>query len=302
MLYNNALELIGNTPAVRLNNLGCTNGCSNIYVKLEKVNPAGSIKDRAVYEMLEGLEQRGELKKGDVLVEATSGNTGIALSMIGKLKGYEVVIVMPETMSVERRDLMKAYGANLVLTDGKAGMAGSIEKANELLKENPNYKSLKQFENKDNPNAHYKTTAVEIMNDVKDLDIFVCGVGTGGTLIGTARYLKEQNPNIRVIALEPKKSPAISENKTGPHKIQGIGANFVPENYDSSVVDEVILVDDEDAFDTVKLLAAKEGILVGISSGANIFGAIEMAKKYPDKKIVTVAPDGVDKYMSMGIF
>ena len=287
MLYNNALELIGNTPVVRLNNLGCTNGCSNIYVKLEKVNPAGSIKDRAVYEMLEGLEQRGELKKGDVLVEATSGNTGIALSMIGKLKGYEVVIVMPETM---------------VLTDGKAGMAGSIEKANELLKENPNYKSLKQFENKDNPNAHYKTTAVEIMNDVKDLDIFVCGVGTGGTLIGTARYLKEQNPNIRVIALEPKKSPAISENKTGPHKIQGIGANFVPENYDSSVVDEVILVDDEDAFDTVKLLAAKEGILVGISSGANIFGAIEMAKKYPDKKIVTVAPDGVDKYMSMGIF
>ncbi|HBH2659445.1 TPA: cysteine synthase A [Clostridioides difficile] len=302
MLYNNALELIGNTPVVRLNNLGCTNECSNIYVKLEKVNPAGSIKDRAVYEMLEGLEQRGELKKGDVLVEATSGNTGIALSMIGKLKGYEVVIVMPETMSVERRDLMKAYGANLVLTDGKAGMAGSIEKANELLKENPNYKSLKQFENKDNPNAHYKTTAVEIMNDVKDLDIFVCGVGTGGTLIGTARYLKEQNPNIRVIALEPKKSPAISENKTGPHKIQGIGANFVPENYDSSVVDEVILVDDEDAFDTVKLLAAKEGILVGISSGANIFGAIEMAKKYPDKKIVTVAPDGVDKYMSMGIF
>ena len=302
MLYNNALELIGNTPVVRLNNLGCTNGCSNIYVKLEKVNPAGSIKDRAVYEMLEGLEQRGELKKGDVLVEATSGNTGIALSMIGKLKGYEVVIVMPETMSVERRDLMKAYGANLVLTDGKAGLAGSIEKANELLKENPNYKSLKQFENKDNPNAHYKTTAVEIMNDVKDLDIFVCGVGTGGTLIGTARYLKEQNPNIRVIALEPKKSPAISENKTGPHKIQGIGANFVPENYDSSVVDEVILVDDEDAFDTVKLLAAKEGILVGISSGANIFGAIEMAKKYPDKKIVTVAPDGVDKYMSMGIF
>ncbi|HBG2784725.1 TPA: cysteine synthase A [Clostridioides difficile] len=302
MLYNNALELIGSTPVVRLNNLGCTNGCSNIYVKLEKVNPAGSIKDRAVYEMLEGLEQRGELKKGDVLVEATSGNTGIALSMIGKLKGYEVVIVMPETMSVERRDLMKAYGANLVLTDGKAGMAGSIEKANELLKENPNYKSLKQFENKDNPNAHYKTTAVEIMNDVKDLDIFVCGVGTGGTLIGTARYLKEQNPNIRVIALEPKKSPAISENKTGPHKIQGIGANFVPENYDSSVVDEVILVDDEDAFDTVKLLAAKEGILVGISSGANIFGAIEMAKKYPDKKIVTVAPDGVDKYMSMGIF
>ncbi|EQF25324.1 cysteine synthase A [Clostridioides difficile CD160] len=302
MLYNNALELIGNTPVVRLSNLGCTNGCFNIYVKLEKVNPAGSIKDRAVYEMLEGLEKRGELKKGDVLVEATSGNTGIALSMIGKLKGYEVIIVMPETMSIERRDLMKAYGANLVLTDGKAGMAGSIEKANELLRENPNYKSLKQFENKDNPNAHYKTTAVEIMNDVKDLDIFVCGVGTGGTLIGTARYLKEQNPNIKVIALEPKKSPAISENKTGPHKIQGIGANFVPENYDSSVVDEVILVDDEDAFETVKLLAAKEGILVGISSGANIFGAMEMAKKYPDKKIVTVAPDGVDKYMSMGLF
>ncbi|RDY22792.1 cysteine synthase A [Romboutsia maritimum] len=297
MIYENALELIGNTPILKLNKLGF----SNVYVKLEKTNPGGSIKDRAVYEMIEGLEKKGELNKKDVLVEATSGNTGIALSMVGKLKGYKIIIVMPETMSVERRMLMKAYGAELILTDGKEGMSGAIKKANELLEQNKNYKSLMQFENEDNPNGHYKTTGPEIYKDINDIDIFVCGVGTGGTLTGVARYLKEKNPNIKIVALEPTSSPAISQAKSGTHKIQGIGAGFIPKNYDEKLVDDVITVDDEDAFDTVRLLANTEGILVGISSGANVFGAIELSKKYPGKKIVTVAPDGIDKYMSMNI-
>lgn len=298
MVNENILSMIGNTPMVKLNNLGN----SNVYVKLEKYNPAGSVKDRAVYFMIEGLEKRGILKKGDVLVEATSGNTGIALAMIGKLKGYEVIIVMPETMSVERRELMKAYGAKLILTDGKLGMTGSIKKAEELLNENSTYKSLKQFDNEDNPNGHYKTTGVEILNEVSDMDIFVCGVGTGGTLSGVARYLKEKNPNIKIVALEPKNSPAISSGQSGPHKIQGIGAGFIPKNYDANVVDEVITIDDEEAFEGVRLMANKESILVGISSGANVYGALKLAKMYPDKKIVTIAPDGIEKYISMDIF
>ncbi len=298
MVNENILSMVGNTPMVRLNNIGN----SNIYVKLEKYNPAGSVKDRAVYFMIEGLEKRGILKKGDVLVEATSGNTGIALSMIGKLKGYEVIIVMPETMSIERRELMKAYGAKLILTDGKLGMSGSIKKAEELLNENSTYKSLKQFDNEDNPNGHYQTTGVEILNQVSDLDIFVCGVGTGGTLSGVARYLKEKNPNIKIVALEPKNSPVISNGQSGPHNIQGIGAGFIPKNYDSNLVDEVMTIEDEEAFEGVRLMADKESILVGISSGANVFGALKLAKMYPDKNIVTIAPDGIEKYISMDIF
>ena len=298
MVNENILSMIGNTPMVRLNNIGN----SNIYVKLEKYNPAGSVKDRAVYFMIEGLEKRGILKKGDVLVEATSGNTGIALAMIGKLKGYEVMIVMPETMSIERRELMKAYGAKLILTDGKLGMSGSIKKAEELLNENSTYKSLKQFDNEDNPNGHYQTTGVEILNQVSDLDIFVCGVGTGGTLSGVARYLKEKNPNIKIVALEPKNSPVISNGQSGPHNIQGIGAGFIPKNYDASLVDEVMTIEDEEAFEGVRLMADKESILVGISSGANVFGALKLAKMYPDKNIVTIAPDGIEKYISMDIF
>ena len=227
MINNNVLDMIGNTPMIKLNNIGN----SNIYVKLEKYNPAGSIKDRAVYYMVENLEKNGLLKKGDVLVEATSGNTGIALSMIGSLKGYKVIIVMPETMSVERRTLMKAYGAKLILTDGSLGMKGSIEKMNKLLSENSNYISLKQFDNEYNPLAHYETTGVEIYSQVKDIDIFVCGVGTGGTISGVGKYLKEQNPNIKVVAVEPEGSPVISKNKKGSHKIQGIGAGFIPKNY-----------------------------------------------------------------------
>ena len=298
MINNNVLDMIGNTPMIKLNNIGN----SNLYVKLEKYNPAGSIKDRAVYYMVENLEKNGLLKKGDVLVEATSGNTGIALSMIGSLKGYKVIIVMPETMSVERRTLMKAYGAELILTDGSLGMKGSIEMMNKLLSENTNYISLKQFENEYNPLAHYETTGVEIYNQVKDIDIFVCGVGTGGTISGVGKYLKEQNPNIKVVAVEPEGSPVISKNKKGSHKIQGIGAGFIPKNYNKNVVDEVMTITDEESYKGVRIMAQKEGILVGISSGANIYAALKLCEMYPDKKIVTVAPDGIDKYMSMGIF
>ena len=298
MINNNVLDMIGNTPMIKLNNIGN----SNIYVKLEKYNLAGSIKDRAVYYMVENLEKNGLLKKGDVLVEATSGNTGIALSMIGSLKGYKVIIVMPETMSVERRTLMKAYGAELILTDGSLGMKGSIEKMNKLLSENSNYISLKQFDNEYNPLAHYETTGVEIYNQVKDIDIFVCGVGTGGTISGVGKYLKEQNPNIKVVAVEPEGSPVISKNKKGSHKIQGIGAGFIPKNYNENVVDEVMTITDEESYKGVRIMAQKEGILVVISSGSNIYAALKLCEMYPDKKIVTVAPDGIDKYMSMGIF
>lgn len=298
MINNNVLDMIGNTPMIKLNNIGN----SNLYVKLEKYNPAGSIKDRAVYYMVENLEKNGILKKGDVLVEATSGNTGIALSMIGSLKGYKVIIVMPETMSVERRTLMKAYGAELILTDGSLGMKGSIEKMNKLLSENSNYISLKQFDNEYNPLAHYETTGVEIYNQVKDIDIFVCGVGTGGTISGVGKYLKEQNPNIKVVAVEPEGSPVISKNKKGSHKIQGIGAGFIPKNYNKNVVDEVMTITDEESYKGVRIMAQKEGILVGISSGANIYAALKLCEMSPNKKIVTVAPDGIDKYMSMGIF
>lgn len=298
MINNNVLDMIGNTPMIKLNNIGN----SNLYVKLEKYNPAGSIKDRAVYYMVENLEKNGILKKGDVLVEATSGNTGIALSMIGSLKGYKVIIVMPETMSVERRTLMKAYGAELILTDGSLGMKGSIEKMNKLLSENSNYISLKQFDNEYNPLAHYETTGVEIYNQVKDIDIFVCGVGTGGTISGVGKYLKEQNPNIKVVAVEPEGSPVISKNKKGSHKIQGIGAGFIPKNYNENVVDEVMTITDEESYEGVRIMAQKEGILVGISSGANIYAALKLCEMYPNKKIVTVVPDGIDKYMSMGIF
>lgn len=298
MINNNVLDMIGNTPMIKLNNIGN----SNLYVKLEKYNPAGSIKDRAVYYMVENLEKNGILKKGDVLVEATSGNTGIALSMIGSLKGYKVIIVMPETMSIERRTLMKAYGAKFILTDGSLGMKGSIEMMNKLLSENTNYISLKQFDNEYNPLAHYETTGVEIYSQVKDIDIFVCGVGTGGTISGVGKYLKEQNPNIKVVAVEPEGSPVISKNKKGSHKIQGIGAGFIPKNYNKNVVDEVMTITDEESYEGVRIMAQKEGILVGISSGANVYAALKLCEMYPDKKLVTVAPDGIDKYMSIGIF
>ena len=298
MIYRNALELIGNTPLVSLEEIGY----KNVFVKLEKNNPGGSIKDRIALSMIEGAEKKGILKSDSVLVEATSGNTGIGLAMAGNLKGYKVVIIMPETMSIERRQLVKAFGAELVLTEGSKGMNGSIEKLEELLKENSNYINLGQFENEDNPRIHYEATGPEIYKEIPDVDIIIAGIGSGGTISGAGKFLKEQNENVEVIGIEPKSSPLITENKAAPHKIQGIGANFIPENYDPNIVDKVITVSDQDAFEMVRVIANKLGILIGISSGANIFGAIELSKQNPNKKIVTIAPDGVDKYMSMDIF
>ena len=298
MIYKDGLDLIGNTPMISLDKIGY----KNVYVKLEKYNPAGSIKDRIALSMVEGAERKGILNKESVLVEATSGNTGIALAMVGKLKGYKVIIIMPETMSMERRQLVKAFGAELILTEGSKGMNGSIEKLNDLLKENKNYVNLGQFENEDNPRIHYEATGPEIYKELPDVDVVIAGIGSGGTISGIGKFLKEQNENVKVIGIEPKSSPLITQKKAGAHKIQGIGANFIPKNYDENIVDKVITVSDEDAFEIVRLMANKLGILVGISSGANIFGTIEISKKYPDKKIATVAPDGVDKYMSMGIF
>lgn len=298
MIYKGGLDLIGNTPMISLDKIGY----KNVYVKLEKYNPAGSIKDRIALSMIEGAERKGILNKESVLVEATSGNTGIALAMVGKLKGYKVIIIMPETMSMERRQLVKAFGAELILTEGSKGMNGSIEKLNDLLKENKNYVNLGQFENEDNPRIHYEATGPEIYKELSDVDVVIAGIGSGGTISGIGKFLKEKNENVKVIGIEPKSSPLITQKKAGPHKIQGIGANFIPKNYDENIVDKVITVSDEDAFEIVRLMANKLGILVGISSGANIFGSIEISKKYPDKKIATVAPDGVDKYMSMGIF
>lgn len=298
MIYKDGLDLIGNTPMISLDKIGY----KNVYVKLEKYNPAGSIKDRIALSMVEGAERKGILNKESVLVEATSGNTGIALAMVGKLKGYKVIIIMPETMSMERRQLVKAFGAELILTEGSKGMNGSIEKLNDLLKENKNYVNLGQFENEDNPRIHYEATGPEIYKELPDVDVVIAGIGSGGTISGIGKFLKEKNENVKVIGIEPKSSPLITQKKAGAHKIQGIGANFIPKNYDENIVDKVITVSDEDAFEIVRLMANKLGILVGISSGANIFGSIEISKKYPDKKIATVAPDGVDKYMSMGIF
>ena len=298
MIYKDGLDLIGNTPMISLDKIGY----KNVYVKLEKYNPAGSIKDRIALSVVEGAERKGILNKESVLVEATSGNTGIALAMVGKLKGYKVIIIMPETMSMERRQLVKAFGAELILTEGSKGMNGSIEKLNDLLKENKNYVNLGQFENEDNPRIHYEATGPEIYKELPDVDVVIAGIGSGGTISGIGKFLKEKNENVKVIGIEPKSSPLITQKKAGAHKIQGIGANFIPKNYDENIVDKVITVSDEDAFEIVRLMANKLGILVGISSGANIFGSIEISKKYPDKKIATVAPDGVDKYMSMGIF
>ncbi|MGM9534078.1 MAG: cysteine synthase A [Intestinibacter sp.] len=298
MIYYNALDLIGNTPILNLGKIGYP----NVFVKLEKANPGGSIKDRAALYMIEGAEEKGILNKDSVLVEATSGNTGIGLAMAGKLKGYRVIIIMPETMSIERRQLVKAFGAELILTEGSKGMAGSIEKANELLESNTNYVCLGQFDNEDNPRAHYETTGPEILKEVPNVSMIVAGIGSGGTIVGAGKLLKEKNKDVKAIGIEPKSSPLITENQAGPHKIQGIGANFIPKIYDEDIVDRVITVSDEDSYETVRLMANKLGILVGISSGANIFGAMKLSDENPEEVIVTVAPDGVDKYMSMGIF
>ncbi|ACQ52444.1 cysteine synthase A [Clostridium botulinum] len=302
MLYENSIDLIGNTPMFKLNNMQEEN-MADVYVKLEKFNPGGSIKDRAALGMIEEAEKMGKIKPGDIIVEPTSGNTGIGLAMVGRLKGYKVIIVMPDSMSIERRNMIKAYGAELVLTEGNKGMTGAIEKAEELARDKKGYFIPQQFSNRANSKKHYETTAVEILKDIEDLDAFVASVGTGGTIAGIGRRLKEFNKNIKVVAVEPHNSPVISGGKAAPHKIQGIGAGFIPDVYEKDVVDDVMTITDEESYEYARRFGAEEGILVGISSGANIAAAIKIAKKLgKGKKVVTVAPDGGEKYISTGLY
>ncbi len=306
MYYKGTLELIGNTPLVEVTNIEKELKLeATILVKLEYFNPAGSVKDRIAKAMIEDAEEKGLLKSGSVIIEPTSGNTGIGLAAIAATKGYRVILTMPETMSIERRNILKAYGAELVLTEGTKGMKGAIEKADELAREIPNSFIPGQFVNPSNPAIHRATTGPEIWRDTDGkVDIFIAGVGTGGTVTGTGEYLKEQNPNVKVIALEPTASPVLSEGKAGAHKIQGIGAGFVPEVLNTKVYDEIFQAENEDAFAAAKLLAKKEGILVGISSGAALHAAIELAKKSENKGKVIVAllPDTGDRYYSTPLF
>ncbi|WP_195988736.1 cysteine synthase A [Clostridium sp. D53t1_180928_C8] len=301
MIYDGAIKLIGRTPVLRLTKMVDKNS-ADVYVKLEKFNPGGSVKDRAALGMIEKAEEAGILREGSVIVEPTSGNTGIALAMIGRVKGYKVIIVMPETMSKERRDLIKAYGAELVLTEGSKGMKGAIEKATEMVNEH-GYFMPQQFENIANPEKHYATTAQEIYEDINDLDVFVAGVGTGGTVSGIGKNLKEKIDGVEIVAVEPSNSQVLSGKNPGPHKIQGIGAGFIPGNYKGEYVDKVVAVTDNDAIETAVNFAKQEGILIGISSGAAVYAAIEIAKKLgKGKKVLAIAPDGGEKYISMGIY
>lgn len=301
MVYLNILDLIGNTPILKLKNLG-DDQCADIYVKLEKYNLTGSVKDRAALSMIEAAEKDGTLKPGSIIVEPTSGNTGIALAAIGKIKGYKVIIIMPETMSEERRKIIKTFGAELILTDGSKGMNGAISKALELAQSDERYFVPQQFENIYNPQKHYETTAVEILKDIPDLNAFVAGVGTGGTITGIGKRLKKEKKDIKIYAVEPSESPVLSGGKAGLHKIQGIGAGFIPKIYDSAYVDEVITVSSEEAFDMVRKVLENEGIFLGISSGASICAALKIGKKLgKGKKVLALSPDGGEKYMSMDI-
>ena len=292
IVTNQTTELIGKTPIYQLPN-------TNIYVKLEKYNVGGSVKDRAVLGMLQVAKEQGRIHEDSIIVEATSGNTGIALAMVGAILHIKTVIIMPESMSKERRELIKAYGAQLILTAKETGMKGALERANEILEKYPNAFTLGQFVNPANPDMHYRTTGTEIVEQVPNVDVFVAGIGTGGTFTGVTRRLKEHNPNLKAIAVEPTGSPAITEGKGGPHKIQGIGAGFIPENFDQTLMDGVQTVSDEEAFSEVQTFMRESGISIGLSAGAAIVAAKRMARELPKANIVVIAPDGVEKYLSL---
>ena len=305
-VYKAISDLIGNTPLVELTHIEEKEGLeARVVAKVEFFNPAGSVKDRIAKKMIEDAEKKGLIKPGATLIEPTSGNTGIGIASVAAAKGYKAIMTMPETMSVERRNLLKAYGAKVVLTDGKAGMKGAIAKAKELAATIPNSFIPSQFENPSNPQAHYESTGPEIWKDTEGkVDIFVAGVGTGGTVSGTGKYLKDQNPNVKVVAVEPATSPVLSEGHAGPHGIQGIGAGFVPNTLDTSVYDEVFTVTNEQAYETGRLIAHNEGMLVGISSGAATYAAIQIAKR-PENKgktIVVLLPDTGERYLSTPMF
>ena len=301
MIYENIVQTIGKTPIVRINSVR-EEGMAEIYAKLEFFNPGGSVKDRIAASMILGMQKEGTLKKGDIIVEPTSGNTGIGVAMACAALGFKVVLVMPETMSIERRKLQKAYGAELVLTEGAKGMKGAIEKANELVHEK-GYVMLSQFENKFNPQAHELTTAKEIMDDFKELDAFVAGVGTGGTLSGTARALKANGYKTKIVAVEPNDSAVISGEKPGPHKIQGIGAGFIPATLETAYIDEIERVDNDEAFEAARKLAKDEGILLGISGGAALAAAVKVAKRLgKGKKVLFIAPDNGERYLSTPLY
>ena len=305
-IYNAITELIGKTPIMKLGRYASLKNLNaEIYAKLEYFNPAGSVKDRIALAMLNDAEEKGLLKKDSVIIEPTSGNTGIGLSAVAAARGYKIILTMPETMSVERRNLLKAYGAQLVLTDGSKGMKGAIEKANEIAEQTENSFIPSQFTNAANPAAHKASTGPEIWEDTEgQVDIFVAGVGTGGTVTGVGEYLKSKNPDIKVVAVEPEGSPVLSQGKAGPHKIQGIGAGFVPETLNTNIYDEVIAVSNEDAFEAGRLLARNEGLLVGISSGAAVYAATVLAERPENKgkKIVALLPDTGDRYLSTPMF
>lgn len=306
MIYKSVIELIGSTPLLELNNIGGLLGLkAKILAKLESFNPGGSAKDRAALYIIKDAESKGLLNKNSVIIEPTSGNTGIGLALVGAVRGYKTIIVMPDTMSVERRRLMKAYGAELVLTDGKLGMKGAIDKAEQLSKEISNAFLAGQFVNPANPNAHFCTTGPEIYEaSNKKVDIFVSGIGTGGTVTGVGEFLKSQNKNIKIVGVEPESSPFLSENKVGAHKIQGIGAGFKPEILNTDIIDEIKTVSDEKAFEFARLMARSEGVLVGISSGATLAAAVEIAKmpQNENKTIVALLTDTGERYLSTGVY
>lgn len=302
-IAENILELIGQTPIVKLNKI-LEDHSADVYVKLESFNPGSSIKDRIALSMVEAAEREGKLQKDGTIVEPTSGNTGIGLAMVGAAKGYRVIMVMPDTMSLERRNLLQAFGAKLVLTPGEKGMKGAIDKAKELVAENSNYFMPQQFENPNNPDIHMKTTALEILNQMNhNIDAFVAGVGTGGTITGVGKVLKDKLGNVKIVAVEPENSPVLSGGTPSPHKIQGIGAGFIPAVLDTNIYDEIYKVKDDEAIQTARALAKNEGILSGVSSGAAVFAAIKVAKELGEgKRVVVVAPDTGERYLSTSLF